>query len=142
MAGGVCRIIEICFVWKEGVFNIAPFQYLPPMTLIMAGVMFMGATEEQLYLLNSMNIDPSSYSNVLLAFAFAIFLFASMLIILWEKLTNYAANSAYTEVASDNIDTLHADDDFLDDDEDEEGYSDAVPLKTTRENSHIMNGNY
>ncbi|KAG0173412.1 hypothetical protein DFQ28_001587 [Apophysomyces sp. BC1034] len=140
MAGGISRIIEICFVWKEGVFTITPWQYLPSMMLMMAGVMFMGATEEQLYLLNTLDIDPSSYSNVLLAFALAIFLFVAVLIILWETLTNYASNAGYSEVATDNIDTLHADTEFLDD-YDEEGYSDAVPLKATRENGHVMNGN-
>lgn len=31
MAGGFSRIIEICFVWKEGNFSISPFQYIPPL---------------------------------------------------------------------------------------------------------------
>jgi hypothetical protein len=32
MAGGLSRIIEICFVWKEGEFEkISPWQYIPPL---------------------------------------------------------------------------------------------------------------
>lgn len=32
MAGGLSRIVEICFVWKEGQFDvISPWQYLPPL---------------------------------------------------------------------------------------------------------------
>ena len=32
MAGGLSRIIEICFVWKEGEFKeISPWQYIPPL---------------------------------------------------------------------------------------------------------------
>lgn len=34
MAGGFSRIIEICFVWKEGNFNISPFQYIPPLVSV------------------------------------------------------------------------------------------------------------
>ncbi|KAI8145036.1 hypothetical protein BJV82DRAFT_577296 [Fennellomyces sp. T-0311] len=57
MAGGISRIVEICFVWKEGVFTISPFQYLPPLTLILSGLLFMGSTEEQLMYLNGADID-------------------------------------------------------------------------------------
>lgn len=31
MAGALSRIIEICFVWKEGDFTISPWQYIPPL---------------------------------------------------------------------------------------------------------------
>lgn len=32
MAGGVSRIIEICFIWKKGEFKeVSPFQYIAPL---------------------------------------------------------------------------------------------------------------
>lgn len=32
MAGGLSRIVEICFVWKQGEFDkISPWQYIPPL---------------------------------------------------------------------------------------------------------------
>ncbi|KAG1054747.1 hypothetical protein G6F43_003265 [Rhizopus delemar] len=129
MAGGLSRIVEICFVWKEGQFDvISPWQYLPPLTLILAGLLFMGSTEEQLGYLLVMDVDVSSYMNVLLSFGFVVFLFAFCLIYLWEKLTNYPNtpnNEGYTEVDSENT-ILDASSAFLDDEDD-----DAVELKQT-----------
>ena len=104
----------------------------------------MGSTEEQLMYLNTSMIDVSSYSNVLLSFGFAVFLFALVLILLWEKLTRYepSANTRtqpddtggdYSELPSNgpsNLDTetLHdAGSDFLEDDDEND---DAMELKT------------
>lgn len=107
----------------------------------------MGSTEEQLSYLNVSGIDVSSYSNVLLSFGFAIFLFALLLILLWERLTHYtpdgrthaAPTGAYSELPThqqNQSDTLHdAGSDFLEDDDDD---SDAMELKTTRVgNGHL-----
>jgi len=119
MAAAFSRIVEICFVWKKGVFTISPWQYMPPMFLIMAGVMFMGATEQQLNHLSVMGIDPASYINVLLSFAFFIFLYANILLVLWERLSGYDNNTStegYTEVGREE---MHDGSSFLEDDEDE-----------------------
>lgn len=142
MAAAFSRIVEICFVWKKGVFTISPWQYMPPMVsvkvlfgetsvisselmiitlqfLIMAGVMFMGATEQQLNHLSVMGIDPASYINVLLSFAFFIFLYANILLVLWERLSGYDNNTStegYTEVGREE---MHDGSSFLEDDEDE-----------------------
>lgn len=102
---------------------------------MLSGMLFMGATEEQLNYLNASGIDISSYSNVLLSFGFAVFLFSFALIYLWEKLTNYQPSVAarmppsgeYSELplTGDRSDIVHdAGSDFLDDDED-----DAMELK-------------
>ncbi|CDH60669.1 integral membrane protein [Lichtheimia corymbifera JMRC:FSU:9682] len=142
MAGGFSRIIEICFVWKEGNFSISPFQYIPPLTLMLSGLLFMGSNEEQLLLLSALNIDPGSYSNILLSFGFAVFLFSLGLILLWEKLTQYLPSAAsrtqpapvgdYSQL--NNVETIHdASSDFLEDDEDE----DAMQLKTRVGPNHI-----
>ncbi|KAI8080200.1 uncharacterized protein B0P05DRAFT_579120 [Gilbertella persicaria] len=134
MAGGLSRIIEICFVWKQGEFDkISPWQYLPPLTLMLAGLLFMGATEQQLALLTIKGIDISSYCNVLLSFGFIVFVFAFSLIYLWETLTNYPnsplQNRGYTEVENRES-VLDASSAFLDDDEDDREH-DAVELKDT-----------
>ncbi|KAM3581597.1 hypothetical protein VKS41_005763 [Umbelopsis sp. WA50703] len=119
MAGALSRIIEICFVWKKGVFKISPWQYMPPMFLMMAGVMFMGATEEQLALLADKGIDPSSYINILLSFAFFMFFYVNVLLSMWERLSGYNndhSTEGYTEV--ENVE-LHDNADFLEDEEED-----------------------
>lgn len=93
----------------------------------------MGSTEEQLGYLAVIDIDVSSYMNILLSFGFVVFLFAFCLIYLWETLTGYPNpslqnNEGYTEVDSENtiLDTSSA---FLEDDED------ALELKQTNRNN-------
>jgi hypothetical protein len=86
---------------------------------MMAGVIFMGATEEQLAMLITIGIDPASYINILLSFAFFIFLYANILLGLWERLSGYdnnASSEGYTEVQNEE---LHDGSSFLDDDEDD-----------------------
>ncbi|KAI8094216.1 putative integral membrane protein [Thamnidium elegans] len=117
MAGGLSRIIEICFVWKQGQFKeISPWQYIPPLTLTLSGLLFMGSTEQQLAYLTVMGVDVSSYSNILLSFGFIVFAFAFSLIYLWEKLTDYPntlqKNGGYTEVND-----TEASSSFLDDED-------------------------
>lgn len=92
----------------------------------------MGATEQQLGYLTVIDVDVSSYSNVLLSFGFLMFGFAFSLIYLWESLTEYPnspkQNNGYTEV-DDTEAVLLASSAFLDDDEQDE--NDAVELKDT-----------
>ncbi|KAI9315919.1 hypothetical protein BX666DRAFT_2019578 [Dichotomocladium elegans] len=142
MAGGLSRIIEICFVWKQGDFNISPFQYIAPLTLMLSGMLFMGSNEEQLGYLNAVDIDVSSYSNVLLSFGFIVFLFSLCLMLLWEKLTNYnrtASSRPQADSSGDysqlqDAETLHeTSSGFLEDDEDD----DAVQLKERSSPSRI-----
>lgn len=87
--------------------------------LIMSGVMFMGATEQQLNYLSVIGIDPASYINVLLSFAFFIFLYANILLGMWERLSGYDNNSStegYTEVEREEI---HNESGFLEDEEED-----------------------
>ncbi|RUP43796.1 hypothetical protein BC936DRAFT_136715 [Jimgerdemannia flammicorona] len=85
----VTRVIEIAFVWKEGVDRINPWQHLPPVMLIMAGFLFMASTEEQLRILVNGDVDITSYANVIVSAAFLVFLYAHVLITLWQTLTGY-----------------------------------------------------
>jgi hypothetical protein len=55
-------------------------------------------------------VDVSSYSNILLSFGFAIFMFAFVLIMLWEHLTGYNADYQYTEAPPPGFDRLEQQD--------------------------------
>ncbi|KAH3901541.1 Ytp1p SCDLUD_003038 [Saccharomycodes ludwigii] len=75
VSGGVCRIIEISFLFKDRLHldKIYSFQYLPPFTLVCSGILFMGANEEQLNLVLRIGADHSAYSLVLLAASFLVY---------------------------------------------------------------------
>lgn len=119
---------------------------------MLAGVLFMGATEEQLALLNYVGIDAASYSNALLSFGFIMFLFAYTLIFLWEHLTNFSStaqkeNSGYTE--EEHVPILDASSAFLDDEDDDDdddtrhsGEPDVVELKATNRFSSGSGSNF
>jgi hypothetical protein len=102
--------------------------------LMMAGVIFMGATEQQLNLLTTINIDPASYINILLSFAFFVFLYANILLGMWERLSGYDndhSTEGYTEVHEE----LHDGSSFLEDDEEEYTKEEnGVPLGSIRHN--------
>ncbi|ODQ45073.1 hypothetical protein PICMEDRAFT_25425, partial [Pichia membranifaciens NRRL Y-2026] len=65
MLGGLARIMEISFLLddddaaKDG--KIRSFQYLSPFALVLSGILFMSANEEQLVLVVNMGADHSSY---------------------------------------------------------------------------------
>lgn len=87
MLGGIARIIEISIVLRDeagGANGIQSWQHLPPYLLMAGGFMFMGANEEQLALLNSAMVDPMSYALILFSLAFLVYLYAHILITLYE----------------------------------------------------------
>lgn len=106
---------------------------------MMAGVTFMGATEEQLTLLAGMGIDPSAYINILLSFAFFIFFYVNILLSMWERLSGYNndhSTEGYTEV--ENVE-LHDNPDFLEDEEEEDNFTkeqNGMPLGSLRHDEH------
>ncbi|PGH10124.1 hypothetical protein AJ80_07575 [Polytolypa hystricis UAMH7299] len=86
MAAGVTRIIEIAFVLRDR-STLSPdgtdpnsFQYLTPFLLYASGFLFMGATEEQMVLLDAAGIDHVAYILILYSIAFILFLFVNVLI--------------------------------------------------------------
>ncbi|KAH7348134.1 integral membrane protein-like protein [Pyrenochaeta sp. MPI-SDFR-AT-0127] len=89
MAAGAARIIEISFVLKDRSATTDDgsdpnsFQYLTPFLLIAGGFMFMGATEEQMQLLDDANVTHVSYVLILFSIAFLLFLFVNMLLHLY-----------------------------------------------------------
>ncbi|KAJ5216552.1 Protein YTP1 [Penicillium cinerascens] len=86
MAAGITRLIEISFVLRDkpavSMSGNDPnsFQYLPPFLLYASGFLFMGATEEQMQLLNDAGITHVSYVLILYSVAFILFLFVNILL--------------------------------------------------------------
>ncbi|KAL7663344.1 Protein YTP1-like C-terminal domain-containing protein [[Candida] zeylanoides] len=113
MGAGFARVVEISFVlWDAaapceraggaagGVGNsggggdsaagrIFSFQYLPPFLLVLSGLLFMGANEEQLELVAALGADHSSYIMVVTAAAFVVYLWMSLLVALYLRLVGY-----------------------------------------------------
>ncbi|KAL2108903.1 hypothetical protein VUR80DRAFT_3220 [Thermomyces stellatus] len=91
MAAGISRIVEIAFVLRDSMGlsedgrKISSFQYIPVFLLYASGFLFMGATEEQMELLAGSTMDHVSYILILYSLAFLMFLFAHMLIHLYDR---------------------------------------------------------
>lgn len=75
MCGGALRIVEISFLLRDERTSdkIYSFQYLAPFCLVCGGIIFMGATEEQLVLVLRLGADHSAYILVLASAAFLVF---------------------------------------------------------------------
>lgn len=88
MVGGMCRILEISFLLgdEDSKGNeIMSFQYIPPFALVLAGILFMGANEEQLELVVNLGSDHSSYVLVLISGACIVYMW--MILVLRGYLT-------------------------------------------------------
>ncbi|CAM1502776.1 Fc.00g075520.m01.CDS01 [Cosmosporella sp. VM-42] len=99
MAAGLTRVIEVAFVLKDAQSvsedgrSANSFQYIPVFLLYAAGFLFMGATEEQMELIDRSDLDHVSYILILYSLASLLFLFANMLIGLWDRLANPPINT-------------------------------------------------
>ncbi|KAL3488901.1 hypothetical protein BJX62DRAFT_239602 [Aspergillus germanicus] len=86
MAAGLTRIIEISFVLRDKSTLSADgtdpnsFQYLTPFLLYASGFLFMGATEEQMQLLEDAGVTHVAYVLILYSIAFILFLFVNILL--------------------------------------------------------------
>ncbi|KAM3439613.1 hypothetical protein MY4824_002605 [Beauveria thailandica] len=102
MAVGVTRVIEIAFVLKdkqslhESGRTWNSFQYIPVFLMYAAGFLFMGATEEQMNLVDSSAMDGVSYTLILYSLAFMVFLFTNMLIHLYDRLSPKEEGGKYS----------------------------------------------
>ncbi|KAF3938688.1 hypothetical protein ABW19_dt0207926 [Dactylella cylindrospora] len=100
MAAGLTRIIEIAFILRDRSArnNGEPstFQHLPPYLLVASGFLFMGANEEQLYLLHDAGVDHVSYLLVLYSLAFLMYLFVQILIFIYSSNVKTEAPAAAT----------------------------------------------
>ncbi|EGV61764.1 hypothetical protein CANTEDRAFT_109732 [Yamadazyma tenuis ATCC 10573] len=93
MSAGLTRLIEISFVLKDKYFgengDIVSFQYLPPLCLVLSGLLFMGATEEQLILVHDLGSTYAAYVLVVVAAGFTICLWMLLVIQLYLRLEGY-----------------------------------------------------
>ncbi|KYK57095.1 YTP1-like protein [Drechmeria coniospora] len=96
MAAGLARVVEIAFVLRDKQSlsddgrSWNSFQFVPVFLLYAAGFLFMGATEEQMALVHNSRMDAVSYILILYSLAFLLFLFANMLISLYDRQANPA----------------------------------------------------
>lgn len=111
IGGGVCRIVEILLVLLDkctsSLGKILSFQHIPPLALVLAGVLFMSANEEQLQLVQDLGADHSSYILVVSGAGFMIYLFMLLLLHLYLRLVGYDEDGPLlpsTEGIYENID--------------------------------------
>lgn len=113
MTGGLTRIIEIAFVLKDAASSesgkIMAFQHFPPLCLILSGILFMSATEEQLQLVHDLGADHSSYILVVCGAGFVIYLWMLMLISLYLHMVGYDENGELGVTGYANIVAEHED---------------------------------
>ncbi|KAJ6010454.1 Protein YTP1 [Penicillium sp. IBT 35674x] len=161
MAAGLTRIIEISFVLRDKAAvsmsgrDPNSFQYLTPFLLYASGFLFMGATEEQMQLLNDAGITHVSYVLILYSVAFIMFLFVNVLLHIyavhaWPNGNEEEEAPKYTNVngthmngngrARSNSEAQRIQDaegfelqGLISDDEDEEEGTSMGPKKTTDE---------
>lgn len=96
MMAGVVRIIEVSFVLHDSpsdASNIKTWQYLTPLMLVLSGIFFMGATEEQMQLLNDAGIMHASYLLILSSIGCILYLLILFLSNLYITLKNASSKS-------------------------------------------------
>ncbi|GAA5919595.1 hypothetical protein JCM1841_001067 [Sporobolomyces salmonicolor] len=91
MAAGGARIIEICFVLKDEPTpptsahqGPRAFQHLTPFLLVLSGLTFLSATEEQMIWVAGSGMDSTTYANILFSGAFAIYLAGVAMVDLYQ----------------------------------------------------------
>lgn len=93
MSGGFSRVVEICFVLRDARSSesgkIMAFQHFPPLCLVLSGILFMSANEEQLHLVHDLGADHSAYIMVVSGAGFLIYLWMLMLLQLYLHLVGY-----------------------------------------------------
>lgn len=127
MCGGLTRIIEILFVLRdEGCSangKIQSFQHLPPFCLVLSGILFMSANEQQLILVNDLGADHSSYIMVVTGAGFVIYLWMILLLSFYLRLVGYDENGELGQDQYHNIDRQQAEEFELSDLSDNEEHN-------------------
>lgn len=150
MMAGVCRIIEISFVLHDSPHsnrNIRNWQYMTPFLLIESGIMFMGATEEQMQFLHKAGIMHGAYILTMSSFAFLIFFMALILNNLYLSLKEGGNNNnsrstphSYQPTNTSNEDSRLSEAEEFELEEsdhyDQDPEMSRVPFFSERENNH------
>lgn len=102
--GGLARIVEISIILDDedskSDMEIRSFQYLTPFALVLGGLLFMCANEEQLTLVVNLGADHSSYILCIISAACVIQMWMLMMLKLYLILV---AKKGYSEI--DTLDT-------------------------------------
>ncbi|GAA5822236.1 hypothetical protein JCM3770_005860 [Rhodotorula araucariae] len=108
MSAGLARIIEICFVLKdaptpaiEGTARPRAFQHLTPFLLILSGLTFLSATEEQMQWIAGSGMDSTTYANILFSGSFAIYLVGTAMFDLYLYQTTHRTTASAVGIAPD-----------------------------------------
>ncbi|KAH8168503.1 protein YTP1 [Sarocladium implicatum] len=94
MSAGLARVAEIAFILGDKqTFSVDgrsynSFQLVPIFSLFAAGFLLMGATAEQMSLIDASSMDHVSYILTLLSVACVAFLFTNILIYIYDHLVN------------------------------------------------------
>jgi hypothetical protein len=90
MGAGLVRIIEISFVLQDNPHTgryVRSWQFLTPFLLVLSGMIFMGATEEQMQFLDALGVMHASYLLVISSVACILFLLILFLTNLYMQLS-------------------------------------------------------
>ncbi|EJC98147.1 uncharacterized protein FOMMEDRAFT_130141 [Fomitiporia mediterranea MF3/22] len=120
MLAGLTRIIEVCFVApryekdvplssdsdRQSDRTLGPgapeqprlsiahaFRHLPPFLLIVAGLLFMSATDEEIRFVADNEMDHVTYVLIMISLAFTIYTFVLFLIHMWGTTGRHAVSS-------------------------------------------------
>lgn len=121
MAAGFSRIIEILFILNDRFCSdtgkIISFQYFPPVCLVLSGLIFMAANEEQLQLVHDLGATHAAYILTVMAAGFIIFLWMLLVISLYLRLVGYDEDGElnnpdkeYQRVNPDDVEQFELDD--------------------------------
>jgi len=110
-AAGIARIVEITFVSSTYLPSsiTVPFQHLPPLLLIAAGLLFMSATDEELQFVDRIGMDHVTYTLIIFSTCFLIYFFVNILLHLYHNTGRHAMRSASDVEGTDYQPLTHVD---------------------------------
>ncbi|TNY22122.1 putative membrane protein [Rhodotorula diobovata] len=124
MAAGFCRVVEICFVLRDaptpdlsdeeaehagdGPQRPKAFQHLTPFLLVLSGLTFLSATEEQMQWVAGSGMDSTTYGNILFSGAFAIYLVVTMMLDLYAFQSRHKSTASAVGLAPSDPDVEHS----------------------------------
>lgn len=97
---GILRVVEVCFVLNDSATpspTVRIFQHLPPYLLVLGGIMFMSATNEEMKNAHALGIDHVSYALFDFSLSFLVYLVITFLIHLYSNSGRNAGLNAEEE---------------------------------------------
>ncbi|BEI95079.1 hypothetical protein CcaverHIS631_0100280 [Cutaneotrichosporon cavernicola] len=85
---GALRVVEVCFVLHDGATpspTVRIFQHLPPYLLVLSGITFISATNEEMKNANALGIDHVTYALFDFSLSFLVYLVITFLVHLYSN---------------------------------------------------------